>query len=108
MSTAALGMPKCCPRPLRDAQGAAKGAQGFTQECPMGTHDAPKVPPDPPRGPSGADRIAPETSQTSRDTFHDQIFDSKSKTNGLAIETSYLSEAMAYLHVNSNRCPPER
>ena len=73
----------------------------------MGTHDALKVPLNPPRGLSNPYKLAPETSQRPWDTFQGHIFDSKSGTNGSVTEKSYLSEAMAYLHVSGNRCPTE-
>ena len=86
-------------RTLSGAQGTPKGAQGVPQERPMGTHNALKMPPCHPRGPSCPHKLARETSQRPWDTFQGRIFERKSGTNGLVTEKSYLSEAMAYLHV---------
>ena len=60
-----------------------------------------------PGAPSCPHKLARETSQRPWDTFQGRIFDCKFGTNGLVTEKSYLSEAMAYLHVYGNRCPPE-
>ena len=101
------GRPGIARGPPRDAQGTPKGAQGVPKNAPWAPTMPAKCPQVIPRAPTAPSKLAPETSQRPWDTFQGHIFDSKSGTNGSVTEKSYLSEAMAYLHVYGNRCPPE-